>query len=585
MIGTGILGAYQLGGTPKSIPSLGNIQPAVAQIVARAQNGPIIEGALLKVFNRDSSGADDGYANIFREDRTFVDQAGSYRAVELLNSDASGVIRFLALGGIYNIQIEYNGVVSRWEGYRIGTAQARDYGTLADQLPIASDLHKAVEKTPDVSGYPTEVLARTGGGYGKLPFYDLLNSFGEAVKSSSPPPSGVGQWVRSGNFGDIVFSNTGLTDLNDEAKPFFYNDAVYYFADNDDLKNATDGFNLQDINAAFSGFDHQGKSVFGKKYVFPFDFFYDSYAKYELANFQSVSSLNYFSMESPISSAENFSNIAIRGESVFYGPRKPIGINDLDFSEQRSVIDPAYFIRETSQNKSRFVRHYLGEVTGREGHVSGPWTRVDNGSQLTAEPRFFEQIDENRIVVIVGMQGNADRAVGIIDIYADTYQEIFASPDIASIHTDNGPFTYNASKVFIAVDESPAKIKRVDLGAIDLITDVITMPLGDYIVAGASRDIIFVGYIENEISLTMMGIDVRDYRVIGTSEITFPHARDNQSTNVYAYIQKDQGLLIIYSDQFYNTSFSDGRSILHVVKTGDWLFNFTSGEWFGVRAD
>jgi hypothetical protein len=108
---------------------------SAVQIVTRSASGPVVSGATVKLFNRDAQGDDDGFADIWDDAGDPIDQS-----TDPVESDTDGVARFLAAGGLYNLEVETTAGTSRWEAYQVGLASARDVGTEDDQLPASGQI-------------------------------------------------------------------------------------------------------------------------------------------------------------------------------------------------------------------------------------------------------------------------------------------------------------------------------------------------------------------------------------------------------------------------------------------------------------
>ena len=166
MIGTHTIGTRLVGSSgDQQPPTIDPSDVALAQIVTRSATGPVVGGAVVRVYTRDEEGRDDELADIWRPDGTFIDQRGDFDdAEELTSEDDSedpffGTARFLARGGVYNIEVENDGEIARWDGYRMGLAEARDVGPDDDRLPTSEQSRAltfdALDGAPEADSEPT----------------------------------------------------------------------------------------------------------------------------------------------------------------------------------------------------------------------------------------------------------------------------------------------------------------------------------------------------------------------------------------------------------------------------------------------
>lgn len=175
MLAQGMLGANMLGAEAESGPP--TVEPfslAVAQIVVRAENGPVLMGATVTVYHASAEATEDlddklsteDRADIYRVDGTYVDQRGEYEDEPvLLEADDAGRVMWMAPAGVYDIRFEAEGTVDWWRGYRLGLAGARDVGTEEEEVPATGDMGSLLNAAPDANDdtEPDWVLVYQGG--------------------------------------------------------------------------------------------------------------------------------------------------------------------------------------------------------------------------------------------------------------------------------------------------------------------------------------------------------------------------------------------------------------------------------------
>ena len=174
-VGSFTIGSATVGGSGKAKPSeVDPLDLALAQIVVRGENGPIIEGVNVKVYRAtehptqelDDTLTGEDLVHLWTEDGEFLDQAGAYKdQPDELASNAKGQVKFRAPGGVYDIRFQHGDDVDWWRGYRMGWAEARDVGTQGQDLPEAGEvlgLLPGAQNAQD-DGAPSAVLVVQAG--------------------------------------------------------------------------------------------------------------------------------------------------------------------------------------------------------------------------------------------------------------------------------------------------------------------------------------------------------------------------------------------------------------------------------------
>jgi len=149
-VGSFTIGGATVGGSGEAMPSeVDPLDLALAQIVVRGENGPVIEGASVKVYRAtehptqelDDTLTGEDLVHLWTEDGEFLDQAGAYKdQPDELASNAKGQVKFRAPGGVYDIRFQHGDDVDWWRGYRMGLAEARDVGVQERELPQAGEV-------------------------------------------------------------------------------------------------------------------------------------------------------------------------------------------------------------------------------------------------------------------------------------------------------------------------------------------------------------------------------------------------------------------------------------------------------------
>ena len=169
-IGSFTIGGASIGGTADAQPpDVSPLDLALAQIVVRAENGPVLQQAGVKVYRAtgykteelDDKLTDEDLAYLWTERGEFLDLAGAYKdEPDTLVTDDKGRVKFRAPGGVYDIRFQHGDDVDWWRGYRMGLAEARDVGTQDQELPKAGEVLGLLPRAPDAQddGAPSAVL-------------------------------------------------------------------------------------------------------------------------------------------------------------------------------------------------------------------------------------------------------------------------------------------------------------------------------------------------------------------------------------------------------------------------------------------
>ena len=136
MIGEPLLGSNMLGASAgSSAPSEeGGLAPSPVQLVIRSLMGSVVENATVRVIALDGEGEPDGFATIYDDDLDAYDQTQSAPV-----SDENGVVQFWADPGVYNLEVEAEGVTRTHRGYRVGYARSLELSIAAEDLPVVQE--------------------------------------------------------------------------------------------------------------------------------------------------------------------------------------------------------------------------------------------------------------------------------------------------------------------------------------------------------------------------------------------------------------------------------------------------------------